>query len=156
VEDNPVNQEVASGMLENMDCQVATAPNGASAVDRVAHESFDLILMDCEMPVMDGFEATRRIREAEAVAADEGRTHLPIVALTAHALAEIREKCLRSGMDDFVVKPFDEFQIGELLRRWIPSLERAPRERPCPRGEPAPEPGEAALAVIDLSAINRI
>ena len=67
VEDNPVNQDVATGILENMGCTVVTAPNGNAAVQRCAQEDFDLILMDCEMPVMDGFDATKRIREIERV-----------------------------------------------------------------------------------------
>jgi two-component system, sensor histidine kinase and response regulator len=124
-EDNRVNQEVITGILENMDCHVTTAANGEYAVERFAGETFDLILMDCEMPVMDGFTATRRIREIEAADA----RHTPIVALTAHALAEIRDRCLKSGMDDFLVKPFEEIQIREMLRRWIPLRERPPRAR---------------------------
>jgi HPt (histidine-containing phosphotransfer) domain-containing protein len=76
--------------------------------------------------------------------------------LTAHALAEIREKCLRSGMDDFLVKPFDELQIGDTLRRWIPTLERASREKPAPASEVTNIFSNGAPAVIDLSAIGRI
>jgi CheY-like chemotaxis protein len=164
VEDNPVNQEVASGILENMDCHVVTAANGSCAVDLYGREAFDLILMDCEMPVMDGFQATRRIREIEArtVPSNDGTTlpRIPIVALTAHALAEIREQCLRSGMDDFLVKPFDELQIGDMLRRWIPSHEQAPREnihsgldRKTPTSKAATD---APGAVMDLAAIDKI
>jgi two-component system sensor histidine kinase/response regulator len=134
VEDNAVNQEVATGVLENMDCQVVTAANGSCAVDLFGRANFDLILMDCEMPVMNGFEATRRIRAIEVESAPSNGSkeagRIPIVALTAHALAEIREECLRSGMDDFLVKPFDELQIGEMLRRWIPSRERLRAKSP--------------------------
>ena len=95
VEDNAVNQDVASGILKQMGCSVVTASNGRSAVQLFAQEDFDLILMDCEMPIMDGFDATRRIRDIERVmrrAPDVGhsRTRTPIVALTAHALAEVR------------------------------------------------------------------
>jgi two-component system sensor histidine kinase/response regulator len=162
VEDNVVNQEVATGILENMDCQVVTAANGSCATKLFGRESFDLVLMDCEMPVMDGFEAAQRIRkiETEAAAANGSAapSRIPIVALTAHALAEIREKCLQSGMDDFLVKPFDELQIGEMLRRWVPQHERAPREKIYPRSE-APIAGKTAdvgVAIIDMEAINRI
>jgi signal transduction histidine kinase/CheY-like chemotaxis protein/HPt (histidine-containing phosphotransfer) domain-containing protein len=159
VEDNPVNQEVVTGTLETMGCQTTTASNGKCAVERFAEERFDLVLMDCEMPVMDGFEATRRIREIEAATGAPGgseRKRTPILALTAHALAEIREKCLRSGMDDFLVKPFDEVQLGERLRRWIPALEGAPRVKgvaPLAAAETAavePQP------IIDTDAVERI
>ncbi len=159
VEDNAVNQEVATGILENMGCRVVTAANGKCAVDRFTRETFDLILMDCEMPVMDGFEAARQIREIEAGGTGtDAPQRLPIVALTAHALAEIRETCLRSGMDDFLVKPFDERQIGEMLRRWIPSHEQAPREKSCAQAEEqiaAFEPA-GSVTVIDLAAIDKI
>jgi two-component system, sensor histidine kinase and response regulator len=159
-EDNRVNQEVVTGILENMDCKVVTAANGKCAVERFISDPFELVLMDCEMPVMDGFEAARRIRETEAAGEQQGesvRRRTPIVALTAHALAEIRERCLRSGMDDFVVKPFDELQICEVLRRWIPSRERAPRVREStrlPAGEATPASG--AVSALDLEAIERI
>ena len=159
VEDNPVNQEVATGILENMECAVVVAVNGARAVELFAAETFDIVLMDCEMPVMDGFEAAGRIREleAEAAAAGDEPRRIPIVALTAHALAEIREKCLHSGMDDFLVKPFDELQIADMLLRWIPSLKRTPREKPACSAAPRPEPTTAvANDVIDHDAINRI
>jgi two-component system sensor histidine kinase/response regulator len=164
VEDNPVNQEVATGVLENMNCRVMTAVNGKSAVDLFAGEAFDLILMDCEMPVMDGFEATRRIREIEAAAGQphdgDASPRIPIIALTAHALAEIRAKCVRAGMDDFLVKPFDELQISEMLRRWLPSRERAPRQKPCHRRENQDagpnETFDDQSAVIDLDAIDKI
>jgi two-component system, sensor histidine kinase and response regulator len=159
VEDNPVNQEVVTGILENMDCRILTAANGRRAVDLFAQESFDLILMDCEMPVMDGFEAARHIRAIEATrtpADDAKPPHVPIIALTAHALAEIRGKCLRSGMDDFLVKPFDELQISDMLRRWIPSHEQAPHEKTRPRAEPKQVAQDDMGVVIDLDAINKI
>ena len=164
VEDNPVNQEVATGILENMGCRVVTAVNGSCAVKRITEESFDLILMDCEMPVMDGFEAARRIREIELRAdssnGGEMPPRIPIVALTAHALAEIREECLLAGMDDFLVKPFDELQIGEMLRRWIPSREREAREKASPRVQPRvggqDDVSDHSAEIIDLAAINKI
>jgi two-component system sensor histidine kinase/response regulator len=158
VEDNPINQQVASGIFENMNCRVVTAVNGSCAVKLFANEAFDLILMDCEMPVMDGFEAATAIRELEAGRRGDGGSgpHVPIVALTAHALAEIREKCLQSGMDDFLVKPFDELQIGDMLRRWIPTHERAAREKPAPDCAVATISADGAPAVIDLAAIGRI
>ena len=106
VEDNSVNQDVATGILKNMGCSVETASNGQRAVQHFARERFDLILMDCEMPVMDGFDATKRIRDIEKAMGglrDESglQPRTPIVALTAHALAEVRQRCLDAGMDDF-------------------------------------------------------
>ncbi len=119
VEDNLVNQDVATGILENMGCRVVTASNGAAAVRLAMRENFDLILMDCEMPEMDGFDAARCIRERE-----RGSKRTPIVALTAHALADIRRKCLEAGMDEFLTKPFDESQMAKALYRWIGQLAR--------------------------------
>jgi len=159
-EDNVVNQEVAAGILEAMGCQVVSAPSGQAAVQLYAREKFDLILMDCEMPIMDGVEAARRIREIEKAAArtppvgDQTCAHLPIIALTAHALAEVREKCLRAGMDDFLVKPFDDRQMAGMLRRWRkPQAETEWDER---RGRVVPSPNNAPLQVIDETAIERI
>jgi signal transduction histidine kinase/DNA-binding response OmpR family regulator len=124
VEDNTVNQEVALGMLENLGCKVVTAPNGLAAVQRFAQEKFDLILMDCEMPLMNGFDATQRIREREMLASQLPQNNgelkrIPIVALTAHALGDVRTRCKEAGMDDFLVKPFDGLQMGEALKRWL-------------------------------------
>ena len=129
-EDNPVNQDVATGLLEALGCEVVTAPHGQSAVELYAQEKFDLVFMDCEMPILNGFQATVRIREMEqAAAAGEKPVRLPILALTAHALADIRDQCMDAGMDDFLVKPFDDDQIVAALRRWIGHLERAAVER---------------------------
>src|SRR5438105_2387748 len=127
VEDNAVNQDVATGLLRNMGCSVMTASNGRRAVQLFVQERFDLILMDCEMPVMDGFDATKRIRDIERAMSglrdrEEARSHTPIVALTAHALAEVRERCLKAEMDDFLVKPYDEAQIADMLGRWLTPL----------------------------------
>ncbi len=158
VEDNPVNQDVATGILENMGCTVVTAANGQAAVQRAAQETFDLVLMDCEMPVMDGFDATRRIREIERATGgsrggDAARSRLPIVALTAHALAEVRDRCLKAGMDDFLVKPFDEQQMLDMLGRWLtPSEAALTAER---TETPARDP-VAPAKTLDLAAIDKI
>jgi CheY-like chemotaxis protein len=123
-EDNAVNQEVATGILESMGCRVVTAPHGRTAVKLFAQEKFDLILMDCEMPVMDGIEATRRIRQMEAMMQSlpdgtESCPRTPVIALTAHALSEVRDRCLEAGMDDFLAKPFQERQMAATLMRWL-------------------------------------
>jgi signal transduction histidine kinase/DNA-binding response OmpR family regulator/HPt (histidine-containing phosphotransfer) domain-containing protein len=149
-EDNPVNQDVATGILENMGCRVVTAANGVIAARLMEQEKFDLVLMDCEMPEMDGFDAARCIRQSETARGD-GR-YTPIVALTAHALADIRQKCLEAGMDDFLTKPYDENQMSEALYRWIGRLACAP-----PVGEPAPRALAAPIgpaAPAEEAAIN--
>ena len=153
-EDNAVNQEVAIGMLEAMGCQIVTTSNGREAVERFARERFDLVLMDCEMPVMDGYEAARRIRELERLVGPTGTDgtppRTPIVAITAHALTAVHEKCLQVGMDDFLVKPFDERRLAGALRRWL-----AGRERPRGATTIAAAPSAAAPA-LDLAALEQI
>ncbi|MBW3600804.1 MAG: response regulator, partial [Planctomycetes bacterium] len=108
-EDGPINQEVAIGLLNMAGHTVQAVGNGREALDAVQRDSFDVILMDLEMPEMDGLEATSRIRDHEA--ASGGRT--PIIAMTAHAVKGFRERCLEAGMDNFVTKPID---LDELLR----------------------------------------
>ncbi len=115
-EDNPVNQEVALGMLEALGCRTEIAVNGRQVVEAVSRTDFDLILMDCQMPEMDGYQATERIRQSE-FAAGESKKRLPIVALTAHAMEGDRDRCLASGMDDYLAKPFSQAQLSEVLGR---------------------------------------
>ncbi len=117
-EDNPVNVEVASAMLESMGLDVSRAANGAEALHSVQADAFDLVLMDCQMPVMDGFAATSEIRRHEL---QRGQGHkLPIIAITANALQGDRESCLAAGMDDYLSKPFTQQTLGDTLARWIP------------------------------------
>lgn len=115
VEDNDVNQLVSKAMLEHLQCEVTMAGNGAEAISSFISQSFDLILMDCNMPVMDGFEATRRIRALEQ---QKNLTPVPIVALTAHALDHIKQECFAAGMDGHLSKPFDVAQLDKVLRRF--------------------------------------
>ncbi|SDH36726.1 Signal transduction histidine kinase [Pseudomonas flavescens] len=115
VEDNPVNQLVAKGMLSKQGLYVALANNGEQALQRLQEETVDLVLMDCNMPVMDGYEATRRIRDNPAW------QHLPIIALTANALSEERERCLAAGMSDYLAKPFRGEELLGLLDKWLPA-----------------------------------
>jgi CheY-like chemotaxis protein len=122
VEDNEVNRRVASAMLETARHRVVLASDGAEAVERCAQNPFDCVLMDCHMPVMDGLEATRRIRAMEL---GSGRRRMPIVALTATDLARDREQCLAAGMDDFLPKPFD-------MESLLEAVERNTIERPAP------------------------
>ena len=118
VEDNPVNQELALHMLEFLGCRCAVARNGREAVGMARRRGFDVVLMDCQMPGMDGFEATAAIRLDEANAGDAGR--VPIIALTAGAVEGDRDKCLAAGMDDYLSKPFSTEQLERLMMRWLP------------------------------------
>ncbi|WP_263262849.1 response regulator [Pseudomonas sp. RIT-PI-S] len=114
VEDNPVNQLVAKGMLSKLGCQVEVAINGAEGLTALERQPFDLVLMDCNMPVMDGYEATRRIRES-------GRWQgLPIIALTANAMPEERERCKAAGMTDYLAKPFRREELIGMIDHWVP------------------------------------
>ncbi|MCU0573587.1 MAG: response regulator [Syntrophobacteraceae bacterium] len=127
VEDNPVSQALAQHALGSLGCLVDAASNGQEALDALAGNVYDLVLMDCQMPVLDGCAATRIIREREALAAAEQpqpgheARRLPIVALTGQALPEDREDCLASGMDDYLTKPFDLESLRAVLERWLPS-----------------------------------
>jgi len=114
VEDNPVNQLVAKGMLSKLGCEVIVAAHGGEALKLLEEQRFDMVLMDCNMPVMDGYEASRQIRRS-------GRwPDLPIVALTANALSEERERCRAAGMDDYLAKPFRREELKALLDLWVP------------------------------------
>ncbi len=117
VEDTPVNREVALGMLELLGHSVDVAENGQEAVDAVARTTYDLVLMDCQMPVMDGFTASGSIRKQEQVAGHTRR--LPIIALTALAVEGDRQRCLAAGMDDYLTKPFTQGQLKDILNRWL-------------------------------------
>lgn len=124
VEDNSVNQEVARTILEQFGCEVEISENGLEALAATGRTRYALVLMDCHMPEMDGFEATRRIRAREAASAS-GTPRLPIVALTTHALESDRQSCFAAGMDDSLSKPFTRFQLERMLARWLPPLEQS-------------------------------
>jgi len=116
VEDNPVNREVAVGMLESLGCVAQTAENGWLALEEMNNDAYDAVLMDCQMPVMDGLTATAELRRREQNA---GGARLPIIALTANTMEGDRERCLAAGMDDFLSKPFSQQQLAALLKRWL-------------------------------------
>ncbi len=120
-EDNPINQRVARGLLEQLGHQVVLVDDGRQALEQLARTSFDVVLMDCHMPVMDGFEATRALR------AREGTAHQPIVALTAASLPEEQARCLACGMDAVLLKPVQRDELRALLARFTPGLASAPR-----------------------------
>jgi two-component system sensor histidine kinase/response regulator len=113
VEDNSVNQLVAIGQLQRLGHECVVASNGLEAMEAVRESAFDLVLMDCQMPDMNGYEATRRIRQMSGATA-----RLPIIAITAHALPGEREKCLAAGMNDYLAKPVSLEQLGAVIRLW--------------------------------------
>ena len=117
VEDNAVNQKVAVKILSKLGVHADVAVNGRAGVDAVRQHHYDFVLMDCLMPVMDGFQATRAIRVLEA--ADSDPQHVPIIAMTANAQAEDKQKCLAAGMDDFVSKPVSLDTVREIVERWL-------------------------------------
>jgi CheY-like chemotaxis protein/HPt (histidine-containing phosphotransfer) domain-containing protein/anti-sigma regulatory factor (Ser/Thr protein kinase) len=160
-EDNLVNQEVARGFLEKLGYRVTLVSNGKEALDISARQPFDLIFMDCQMPVMDGYEAVKAIRAREA-SASQG-AHIPIIAMTAHALEGDRERCLAAGMDDYIGKPFSVEQLKSILHQWISlraesGLTRLPVSSEKYGEEPRKEmpPGAPLVAETPLSsAIDR-
>lgn len=117
VEDNRINQQVISAMLAKLGFDVLLADNGQLAVDLVMEQANDIVavLMDVQMPVLDGYEATKRIRSWEAA---QGRSPLPIIAVTADAFAEDQARCRDAGMDDFLPKPIKAHALAEVLARW--------------------------------------
>jgi CheY-like chemotaxis protein/HPt (histidine-containing phosphotransfer) domain-containing protein len=153
VEDNPINQEVANAMLRSLDVQVTLASNGQEAVELVKNCDFDLVLMDCQMPVMDGFQATTAIRRLPL-----GRgERLPIAAVTANALQGDKQRCLEAGMNDFLPKPFKMAQLQALHTRWLP---RAGEARSTNTAVAAADARDASVVpasdVIDLDALQTV
>lgn len=117
VEDNRINRAMAEEILKDLNCTISHAKNGKDAIDKYQEQPFDLILMDCQMPKMDGFEATRQIRLLEA----EQEKHTPILALTANAMKGDKEKCLDAGMDDYLTKPVSKEILQNGIAKWLPS-----------------------------------
>ena len=126
VEDNELNTEVATELLREVGLRVDLAPDGAVAVDKVRHNVYDLVLMDMQMPVMDGLTATREIRQLPDL------QHLPILAMTANVMASDREQCLAAGMNDHIAKPIDPHELIEKLLRWTRPLAQDTQDGPAP------------------------
>jgi CheY-like chemotaxis protein len=114
VEDNRLNQKVATGLLEGLGCRVEVASDGREAIDLLRRRSYDLVLMDCQMPVLDGYAAASEIRRLES-----GARRTPVVAMTAHAMQGDRDRCLAAGMDDYLTKPLGRLALAEVLGRWV-------------------------------------
>ena len=121
VEDNVTNQEVALGMLENLGYRADLAPDGSAALAALARTDYDLVLMDCQLPDLDGYEATRLIRKPET---DVRNHQVAIVAMTAHAMTGDRERCLAAGMNDYLSKPIDRIALARALERWTTGIEK--------------------------------
>jgi signal transduction histidine kinase/CheY-like chemotaxis protein/HPt (histidine-containing phosphotransfer) domain-containing protein len=133
VEDNPVNQRVMLGQLAALGLDADAAEDGHLALDALAQNSYDAVLMDVQLPGLDGYEATRRWRALEN---PSGEKRVRVVAVTAHAIEGEKERCLAAGMDDFLAKPFRLAELAQTLARWLPS-------RPAVAGEPAMPAGAA-------------
>jgi CheY-like chemotaxis protein/HPt (histidine-containing phosphotransfer) domain-containing protein len=145
-EDKHVNRVVATEYLQELNCVTHVAANGREALDAYRDGRFDIVLMDCQMPEMDGFEAARRIRDFER---ETGRTRTPIVAATAHAMSGDHAQCLAAGMDDVLTKPFTLEQLRTSLERWVASAQaRPPRDSLAPE---TPSPLAASGVVVDIS-----
>jgi CheY-like chemotaxis protein/HPt (histidine-containing phosphotransfer) domain-containing protein len=163
-EDNPVNQAVVQNMLETIGCELTIVGDGAQAVRALAAAHFDLVLMDCQMPEMDGFAATAAIRAGEAqrsasgASADGRPAHIPIIAVTAHAMQGDRDASLAAGMDDYLSKPFSLEGLRAVLQRWLPS-QRVAAPRPEGRREataPAMVANPAPLVRLDPNRLNMV
>jgi len=115
-EDNPVNQKVAQAMLRKMGLRADVVANGKEAVNVLQIIPYDLLLMDCQMPEMDGFEAARVIRQTGSKALNP---RIPIIAMTAATMRGDREKCIQAGMSDFIAKPFQKNELAKMLARWL-------------------------------------
>lgn len=148
VEDNIVNQCVASEILKRIGAEVTVANNGLEALSELDQHSFDFVFMDCQMPEMDGFEATRHIRTRPAL------MQLPVVALTANALSGDRQRCLDAGMSDYLTKPFTKTQLEEMLFKWLGS-ERMSNPLPNKKAD-SKEPQQSEISLVDEDALNEI
>ena len=130
-EDNAINRKVALKTLERLGYRAEAVDDGQAAVDALATRHFDLVLMDVQMPVMDGVAATRRIREKASPVLDH---EVPIVALTAHAMADDRAACLAAGMNDYLSKPIQPDKLAAVIARWMRREEDPQAEAECRRG----------------------
>ena len=152
VEDNFINQRLAAAMLARFGIEAVLAVNGMEALEQFDRQGADLVLMDCQMPVMDGYQATAALRRRT-----EGRdTHLPIVALTANAKREDEQKCLEAGMDDFLSKPFTQEQLRQKLARWLPPKVATPNMAALVPPEFAAAPPRVVFKLEQVEVVRRL
>lgn len=154
-EDNAVNQSVARGMLSAIGIESAIADNGEEAVQIASREAFDAILMDCQMPVLDGYQATRAIREMEAAS---GRMPVPIIAVTANALTGDREKCLAEGMNDYLSKPYTSEQLAQVLAKFLDAEDHGARLHAAKTASQTirTSPPQSEDAVLDPKVLHQL
>ncbi|MCZ7653653.1 MAG: response regulator [Rhodocyclaceae bacterium] len=157
-EDNAVNEVVAGAMLESFGLRVSVAQNGRQALEAVAAQAFDVVLMDCQMPEMDGFEAARRIRRREAEKGVPAAARQLIVAVTANAIEGDRERCLAAGMDDYLSKPFSKADLHALLSRWLAAGKPAAADHsaPVPVGHADVREEAVDADTIDETVLDRL
>jgi len=143
VDDNPVNRQVAHRLLALMGISFGGAFNGKEALEQLEQDSYDVVLMDCQMPIMDGYTAVRILRQNEETIPGK---HIPVIAMTANAMAGDREKCLRAGMDDYMSKPLNRALMEQTLRKWLPAGATSRNIAAPARPAAAPPPRPAASA----------
>jgi len=175
VDDHQVNQQLAVLMVERLGFRADVAGNGHEALEALSRIPYDLILMDCQMPDMDGYEATRKIREAEAVKGkgldvrSEGQeanspdalrhtsVHVPIIAVTANAMQGDREKCLQAGMDDYLSKPIRPEELSNILAKWLPKIDNRSSSTPKPlKASSKPSPHDSSSEVINQDTLEEL
>ena len=139
-EDHAINRMVALSQLQNLGYEADAVENGLEVFDALTEDTYDLLLLDCQMPKLDGYETVRRLRLQEG-----DRSHLPVIAVTAHAMKGERERCLAAGMDDYLAKPLRQHELATMLGRWLPDV----ASHPTPSSDPEPE--APAVATTDVA-----
>ncbi|MCA9660197.1 MAG: response regulator [Myxococcales bacterium] len=151
VDDNAVNQKIMVGQLESLGYAAQAVNSGERALALVAERRFDAILMDCQMPVLDGYDTTRAIRKLEG-----DTQHTVVIAVTAHALLGERQRCLTAGMDDYLPKPFRAAELNAVLQRWFDHEETVPEQPPPPQQQSAVLDSDTIDVLRNLGVLGRV